>query len=114
MNHTKEGNITSILTKPLSLSSCKPSPPQSSHLDALPRIQLWPHIEIEARPASGTAGAAGVEVDHVVDAGAAAVNDPVVAVKGRGVAEDGVYAGGWGHALAFVGEGGEFGAVASV
>lgn len=36
-----------------------------------------------------------------------------MAVKGRGVAEDGVDAGGWGHAGAFVGEGGEFGAGAS-
>lgn len=99
------------------ITSCSPSrktrPPQSPHLDALPRIQLRPHIEIETRPASSAARSARVKVDHVVDAGAAAVDDPVMAIKGRGVAEDGVEAGGWGHALAFVGKGGEFGAATS-
>lgn len=114
MNHTRGETSPRFYETFLSLSSRKPSPFQSPHLDAFPRIQLRPHIEIEARPASSAAGPTSIKVNHVVDAGAAAINDPVVAVKGRGVSEDGVDAGGWGHALAFVGEGGEFGAATSI
>lgn len=113
MNHTREENTLPLFIRLFS-SSCKPRPPHSSHLHSLPRIQLRPHVEIEARSASGATRSAGVEIDHVVDTGAAAVDDPVMTVKRRGVAEDGVDAGGWGHALAFVSEGGEFGAATSV
>lgn len=87
-------------------------PLHGPHPHALPGIKLGPHIEIEARPALAV-GSSGVEIDHVVDAGAAAVDDPVVAVKGGAIAEDGVDAGGRGHAVHFVGEGFEFRAAAS-
>lgn len=114
LKHESYQRNTSPRSFPVSVLLCKPSPLPSPHLHTLPRIQLRPHIEVETRPSSSATRPAGVKVNHVVDAGAAAVNDPVVAVEGRGVAEDGVYAGGGGHAFAFVGEGGEFGAAASV
>lgn len=102
------------LFSPKASLSRQPRPPHDPHLDSLQCIQLRPNIEIEARRSSRAAGSPSVEIDDIVDAGAAAVDDPVVPVKGRRVAEDGIDAGGWGHAGAFVGEGGESGAVASV
>lgn len=81
-------------------------PPPGAHLDALPGIQLGPHIEVEAGARASLAiGPPRVKVNHVVDARAAPVDDPVVAVKGRGEAEDGVDARGGRHAVVFVGKG---------
>lgn len=88
-------------------------PLRSPHLHALPRIQLWPHIEIEARPRLAI-GASSVEVDHVLNPRAAAVDDPVVSVERRRVAQDGVDTGRGRHAVHLVGEGFELGAAASV
>lgn len=71
-------------------------------------------MQIETRPyLARRIWAPGIKVNNVVDARAAAVNDPVVAVKGGRVAEDGVEAGSGGHAIVFVGEGFEFGGFAA-
>lgn len=64
-----------------------------SHLDALPAIQLGPHIEIKRQLPICRAVPPGVEVYYVFDLFAAAVDDPVVPVEGRLVAQQGVEAG---------------------
>src|SRR5687767_6261231 len=90
-----------------------PRPPHSPHLTPLPSIQLRPHIQIETGSSGRTTRSPRVEVNHVVDARATPVDDPVVTVEWGCVAENGVDSCGWGHSFHFVGEGFEFGAVAS-
>ncbi len=79
-------------------------PAHGTHLCAFPGIKLGPHIQVEARPGLAV-GAAGVKVDNVVDPRAAAVDDPVVAVKRRHVAEDCIDSRLGRHAVVFVGKG---------
>ena len=72
---------------------CEPSGPKRPHLDALPRVQLRPHIEVERELPVGTGAPpvvrpARVEVDDILDLLAAAVDNPVVPVEGRLVAEE--------------------------
>lgn len=85
------------------------------HLPALECVQLWSDIEEEVESLSGLALVlAGVKVDDILDLGTAAVNDPVVTVKGLRVSEHGVYAGSRGQGGRVTSEGDELGASASV
>lgn len=87
-------------------------PLHGAHLDTLPGVQLRADIKVEAW--SGLAiWSSGIEVDHVVHTSTATVDDPVVSIEGRLVAQDGVEPGSRGHALHLVGKGLEFRAAAS-
>jgi len=67
---------------------------KGTQFDTLPTVQLWSHVEVEIELFTGLALVlAGVEVNHVLDLGAAAIDDPVVAVERRLVAHQGVEAG---------------------
>lgn len=63
------------------------------HLDAFPGVELGADVEVEVEGFAWLALVlAGVEINDIVDVGAAAVDDPVMAVKGLGIAQDGVEA----------------------
>ena len=65
----------------------------NSHLDSLPAVELWAYVKVEVeRPARLALILAGVEVDDIVNVGAATVDNPVVSVEGLGVAQDRVEA----------------------
>ena len=86
-----------------------------SHLPTLERVQLGSNVEVEVEGLAGLALVlAGVKVDDIVDLGAAAVNDPVVAVERLGVAQEVVDARSRRQGAGVTTEGYEFGAAASV
>jgi hypothetical protein len=92
--------------------SRQPGPPLSSHLDTLPSIQLWPHIEVEAWPALAIRSSR-VKVNHVVDSRTASIDNPIVAIKRRRIAKDSIQASSGCHSLHLVGKGFELRTVAS-
>lgn len=70
-----------------------PSPshkPRHPHPAPLEGIQLWPHIQVEAQPARVRGALSLIEINHVLYARAAAIDDPVMPVKRRRVAEPAV------------------------
>lgn len=92
-------------------------PPESHHarLDSFPAVQLGTHVEVKVETLAGLALVlARVKVNDVLDLGSAAVDDPVVAVKGRLVAEEGVEASSWGQFLRVAAERDELGATAAI
>ena len=85
------------------------------HLAPFERVQLWSHVEVEVERLAHLAFIlAGVKVNDIVDPSAAAVNDPVVSVKGLGVAQDVVDARLWCQRLGVSAERDKLGATASV
>lgn len=85
------------------------------HLPALERVQLRSDIKEEVESLPGLALVlAGVKVDDILDLSAAAVNNPVVTVKGLGVSENRIYASSWGQGGRVTSERDELGASTSV
>jgi hypothetical protein len=79
-----------------------------SHLDAFPGVELGADVEVEVEGFAWLALVlAGVKVDDIVDVSAAAVDDPVVSVKGLRVAQDGVEACSGSQCLGLAHEGNE-------
>lgn len=94
--------------------SSQTHPTHGAHLDTLPGVEFRPDVEVEARSWCRATRSAGVKVNHVFDLCAAAVNDPVVAIKRGREAENGVDARRGRHSVVFVGKGFELRSSASI
>lgn len=91
-----------IITQPQILGQS--SPAHGSHFYTFPRIEFWPHVEVEAG-ASFPVTTTRVKVNHIVNPRAAAINNPVVTIERSCVSEDRIESSRRGHSVALVGKG---------